>query len=106
MTVEALESSLISKSLLTDMTTLGVDDWLFVMNVSVALIMAMVLKIYVWCLIAVFLHFVLMLVTRMVPNILVVYGKYLRQSNAYCAMYSPMQKRGLRPQKFGRGDML
>jgi Type IV secretory pathway, VirB3-like protein len=105
MAIDVLESSGISKSLLTDMTTFGVDDWLFVMNVSVALIMAMVLKIYIWCAIAALLHFVLMVVTRLVPNILGVYGKYFRQSNVYSAVYSPMQKRGLRPVNFGRGVM-
>jgi Type IV secretory pathway, VirB3-like protein len=106
MAIEVLDSSLVSKSLLTDMTTFGVDDWLFVMNVSVALIMAMVLKIYIWCLIAGLLHFALMVVTRLVPNILVVYGRYFRQSNQYSAVYSPLQKRGLRPLTFGRGVMV
>jgi type IV secretory pathway VirB3-like protein len=106
MSLEVLNSSVVSKSLLTDMTTFGVDDWLFVINVSVAIIMAMVLKIYIWCLIAAVLHFVLMIVTRMVPNILGVYGKYFRQSNEYSAMYSPMQKRGLRPISFGREVMV
>jgi hypothetical protein len=106
MGIEVLESSMVSKSLLTDMTTFGVDDWLFVMNVSVALIMTMVLKIYIWCAIAGLLHFVLMIVTNIVPNILGVYGKYFRQSNVYSAIYLPSQKRGLRPLKFGRGLML
>ena len=57
--MEQLESSPVRKSLLTEMTTAGVDDWLFVMNVEIALVMAMILRIYSWVLIAVFLHFVL-----------------------------------------------
>lgn len=101
--MEQLESSPVSRSLLTEMTTGGVDDWLFVMNVEIALVMAMILRIYSWVLIAVFLHFVLMVVTKMVPNILNVYDKYLRQSSRYSARYSTSQKRGFRPVMFGRG---
>jgi type IV secretory pathway TrbD component len=101
--MEQLESSPVSRSLLTEMTTGGVDDWLFVMNVEIALVMAMILRIYSWVLIAVFLHFVLMVVTKMVPNILNVYAKYLRQSSRYSARYSTSQKRGFRPVTFGRG---
>lgn len=102
--MEQLESSDISKSLLTEMTTLGVDDWLFVLNVEIALIMVMILRIHAWAVIAVVLHFVLMLVTKMVPNILYVYAKYLRQSGKYSARYSTSQKRGFRPLMFGKGE--
>jgi type IV secretory pathway VirB3-like protein len=103
MSMEALESSTVSRSLLTEMTTWGVDDWLFVMNLEIALLMAMILRIYSWVLIAVALHFVLMVVTKMVPNILIVYAKYLRQAERYCARFSTIQKRGFRPLKLGRG---
>lgn len=101
--MEQLESSPVRKSLLTEMTTAGVDDWLFVMNVEIALVMAMILRIYSWVLIAILLHFVLMVVTKMVPNILNVYAKYLRQSGRYSAGYSTAQKRGYRPTMYGRG---
>ena len=101
--MEQLESSPVRKSLLTEMTTAGVDDWLFVMNVEIALVMAMILRIYSWVLIAILLHFVLMVVTKMVPNILNVYAKYLRQSGRYSARYSTAQKRGYRPAIFAKG---
>lgn len=104
--MEAIESSAVNKSLLTEMTTWGVDDWLFIVNIEIMLIMAMLLRIYAWIIVAILLHFVLMIVTRMVPNILIVYAKYLRQSSAYCASYSPIQKRGFRPVRFGRGEQL
>lgn len=101
--MEQLESSPVRKSLLTEMTTAGVDDWLFVMNVEIAIVMAMILRIYSWILIAILLHFVLMVVTKMVPNILNVYAKYLRQSERYSARYSTAQKRGFRPAMYGKG---
>lgn len=101
--MEPLESSPVRRSLLTEMTTWGVDDWLFVMNVEITLVMAMILRIYSWVLIAIALHFVLMGVTKMVPNILNVYAKYLRQSSRYCARYSTIQRRGFRPVMYGKG---
>lgn len=101
--MEQIESSEISRSLLTEMTTLGVDDWLFVMNVCIAIIMVMILRIHAWAVIGFFLHFVLMIVTKMVPNILYVYAKYLRQAGKYCARLISGQKRGFRPLKFGKG---
>ena len=104
--MEAIESSAVNKSLLTEMTTWGVDDWLFIVNIEIMLIMAMLLRIYAWIIVAILLHFVLMIVTRMVPNILIVYAKYLRQSSKYCASHSPIQKRGFRPIRFGRGEQL
>ena len=104
--MEAIESSAVNKSLLTEMTTWGVDDWLFIVNIEIMLIMAMLLRIYAWIIFAILLHFVLMIVTRMVPNILIVYAKYLRHSSTYCASYSPIQKRGFRPVRFGRGEQL
>lgn len=104
--MEQLESSAVSKSLLTEMTTLGVDDWLFVVNVEILFLMGGALRIYSWLFVAVFLHFVLMLVTRMVPNVLMVYAAHLRQASKYFAGFSPIQKRGLRPIKFGLGEQL
>jgi type IV secretory pathway VirB3-like protein len=101
--MEKLHSSHVNRSLLTEMTTAGVDDWLFVMNVEIAIVMAMILRIYSWVLIAIALHFVLMVVTKVVPNILNVYAKYLRQSVRYSARYSTLQKRGHRPVMFGKG---
>ena len=92
--------------MLTEMTTLGVDDWLFVLNIELALVMCMGLRIYAWVVIAFLLHFVLMIVTRLIPNLLEVYFKYLRQFDRYCAAYSPGQKRGLRPVGFGKEVML
>ena len=102
--IEPIATSQVSRALLTEMTTWGVDDWLFIINVELLLIMGMLLRIYAWAIVAVFLHFALMVVTRVVPNILDVYYKHLRQANKYSPHYSPIQKRGLRPFKFGRGD--
>jgi type IV secretory pathway VirB3-like protein len=97
---------MVKKSLLTEMTTLGVDDWLFVINALVAVVIVMGMKIYAWVLGAIFMHFVFMIVTRVVPNVVEIYAKYLRQSDRYCADFSPSQKRGFRPAQFGRDAQL
>jgi type IV secretory pathway VirB3-like protein len=103
--MQALQSSRVNKSLLTaDMTTFGVDDWLFVININVAIIMMVMLRIVSWGWVALAMHFVLMLVTRVSPNILLVYGKHLRQRDRYFAGYVARQSRGLRPAQLGRRE--
>ena len=100
MALEALESSPVKKSLLVQMTTFGVDDWLFVINLEVTLVIVMLLKIHFWAYIAIGLHFVLMMVTGMRPRLLEIYVKYMRQASRYWPGDSPLQKRGHVPSKF------
>lgn len=102
--MQTLDRSRVRKALLTELTTFGVDDWLFVINVEVALIMGVVLRIYHWFAVALLLHFVLMIVTRVTPNIVQVYVRYMRQAQRYTSAYSPLQRRGLRPQGWGREE--
>ena len=104
--MESLESSRVSHAMLTEMTTLGVDDWLFIMNIEMMLVMCMGLRIYAWVIVAFLLHFVLMVVTRQIPNLMEVYFKYWRQFDRYCATFSIAQKRGLRPLDFGKDELL
>lgn len=104
--MDALNGTPVKKGLLTELTTLGVDDWLFVANVEIALIMGVGLRFYMWFVLAVFLHFVLMIVTRLQPNILLVYIRYMRQSSAYAGTWSPLQKRCLRPMGWGREEQV
>ncbi len=100
--MEPIQSSQVKSSMLAYMTTFGVDDWLFVLNLEIALLMTMILKITSWLLVAFAMHFVLMLVTRMAPQLLECYAKHLRQATHYRPGFSPLQKRGLRPVGFGR----
>lgn len=102
--MEPLDSSVVRKSLLTYMTTLGVDDWLFIVNVEVALIFTMSLKLVYWPAIAVLLHFALMLVTKLSPQILESYAKHRAQASAYWPGPSPLQSKNPRPMKFGRNE--
>ncbi len=99
---ERIESSPVRQSLLAEMTTFGVDDWLFVINIEVALIMGMALRIWQWFVLAFLLHFMLMIVTRLSPNIVMVYVKYARQAGRYTASWLPVQRRCLRPAQLGR----
>ena len=69
------------------------------------LLMTMLIKVHSWLLVAVAMHFVLVLVTRMAPQLLECYAKHLRQASHYWPSCSPLQKRGLRPSGFGRKEM-
>ena len=100
MTLEVLESSPVKKSLLAHMTTFGVDDWLFVINLEIALFIVMLLKVHSWMVIAIGMHFVLMMVTSMRPRLLETYVKFMRQSRMYWPGPSPLQKRGHIPPRF------
>lgn len=103
MTPIAIESSLVNSSLYTEMTTLGVDDWLFIINAEVTVMLVFALHIHQWVFIAVPLHFVLMLVTKMSPRLMECYFAYLRQSSRYWSAPSPLQKRGIYPTMFTIG---
>ncbi len=103
--MEPIASSKVKSSMLAYMTTFGVDDWLFILNIEVALLMTMLLKIHSWLLVAVVMHFMLVLVTRMTPQLLECYAKHLRQASHYWPGSSPLQKRGLRPIGFDRKEM-
>jgi hypothetical protein len=102
--MNSLHSSSLNKGFLAELTTLGVDDWLFVANLEIALIMGVGLRFHWWFVLAIGLHFVLMIVTRLQPSILLVYLRYMRQSNKYVAAWSPLQKRCIRPLGWGRGE--
>lgn len=62
-----IEGSTVKKSLLTELTTLGVDDWLFVINVQLFLVMAGMFKIYLWVIVSAVMHVALMVVTQVQP---------------------------------------
>jgi hypothetical protein len=55
------------------------------------------LRIRVWVFVALILHFVLMLVTKLAPSILGCYYKHMGQSDRYFSGVSPLQKRGKCP---------
>lgn len=94
---ELFQKSKIKKSLLAEMTTFGVDDWLFIINIEVALFLVMMLRIRVWVFVALFMHFVLMLVTKLAPRVLGCYWKHMWQSDRYFSGNSPLQKHGKTP---------
>ena len=105
MNTDTLRASEVKTSMLTYMTTFGVDDWLFVFNMSVAIFVTTALRFYSWALIAFTLHFVLMVVTKLSPNILECYVKHSRQADRYSPFGNPMQKRNMRPEGFWRAGL-
>jgi type IV secretory pathway VirB3-like protein len=105
MAAEALNSSEVKSSMLTYMTTWGVDDWLFVLNVSLAIFITTAMRFYTWAVVALALHFCLMLVTRISPNILECYLKHMKQADRYSPFFNVFQKRGLRPAGFLRNEL-
>jgi len=92
-----IQGSKMRRSLLTEMTTFGVDDWLFVINVQVLMILGAGLRIYSWAIVAVVLHLILMLVTQLQPRVLSVYMGYIRQRERYTTWINCELKRGKRP---------
>ena len=90
--------------MLAYMTTFGVDDWLFVINLEIAIVFTVSLKFHYWPVIAFGLHLVLMLVTKLAPHILESYTKHLQQAPRYWPGASPLQTKNLRPLKFGRNE--
>jgi hypothetical protein len=92
-----MNGSRIKRSLLAEMTTLGVDDWLLILNVQLALLIVGVLRFYHWAWVTLALHFVLVAVTRYQPRILLVYWKYMAQRNSYCDWCALPLTRGMRP---------
>lgn len=93
-----MQTSSVKRSLLTEMTTFGVDDWLFVVNVELFLVIGAGLRIYSWAAIALSLHFVLMLVTKFQPRVLEVYLRHIRQSSRYTNWSGRSLQRGKRPE--------
>ena len=88
-----LESSAVNTSLLTIQTTFGVDDWLFVLNVCVAILIGVMLRIHVWAFVAALIHLVLMGVTQLSPSLLEVYVRFARQAPRYSPFASTATKR-------------
>jgi type IV secretory pathway VirB3-like protein len=101
--MEELDSSEIKKSLLSQLTTLGVDDWLFVMNLCTAILVSVILRFPRFLILSLLMHFVLMVVTQLSPQLLEKYLKHMRQSDRYTPWPMATQKRGLRPLGYGRG---
>lgn len=91
--------------MLTYMTTFGVDDWLFVLNVCLAIFITIAMRFYGWALVAFALHFCLMIVTRVSPNILECYLKHTVQSQKYSPFANVFQTRNLRPVGFDRSPL-
>ena len=94
----AMNGSYVRKSLLTEMTTLGVDDWLLIINVQLALFIMGILRIYDWAWVTVLAHFLLVWVTQSQPRILAVYYRYMFQQDRYDAWSALPLKRGARPE--------
>lgn len=92
-----LHRSRIKKSLLTELTTLGVDDWLFVINVEIFLVIGVALRFYGWAVVTLVLHFVLMAVTELQPRVLQVYFRHVRQRARYTSWSALPLQRGKRP---------
>ncbi len=103
--MSGLPTSEIKRSMLVYHTTLGVDDWLLVINVCMTIIVVTALRIYVWLFVAVALHFALMVVSRLQPCLLEVYVRFSLQSDRYSPFATARQKRNLRPAGF-RGAAL
>ena len=78
-----LDSSQVNTSLLTAQTTLGVDDWLFVLNVCVLILIGGMLRMHIWLPIAALIHLVLMGVTQISPNLLEVYVRFSGQASKH-----------------------
>lgn len=89
-----IEGSTVKKSLLTELTTLGVDDWLFVINVELFLVMAVMFKMYLWVIVTAVLHVALMVVTQVQPRVLQVYFKFARQRVRYSSWCITQPARG------------
>ena len=92
----AMNGSYVRKSLLTEMTTLAVDDWLLIINVQLALFIMGILRIYDWAGVTVLAHFLLVWVTQAQPRILAVYFRYMFQRDRYDAWSALPLKRGTR----------
>jgi type IV secretory pathway VirB3-like protein len=101
--MERLDSSDVNTAILHPMTTLGVDDWLFTFNVLQCMYIGVATRWSGWLIVSVVFHFLLMLVTKLKPNLIDCYMKYSRQANRYDPYPSINQRRGLRPVGFGRG---
>lgn len=97
-----LETSPVKTSMLAYKTSFGVDDWLFIINCSVCIVAVMVLHFWPWLVVACVIHAVLILVTKVSPDILPCYLKHMHQADRYTPFANPQQQRGLRPQGFGR----
>ncbi len=92
-----MKGSYVRKSLLTEMTTLGVDDWLLIINLELALFIIGILKFHQWAGVTVLAHFLLVWVTQAQPRILAVYFRYMFQRDRYDAWSALPLKRGIRP---------
>jgi hypothetical protein len=93
-----MDGSYVRKSLLSEMTTLGVDDWLLIINVELALFIIGILKFHHWAWVTLLAHFMLVWVTQAQPRILAVYFKHMNQGDRYDAWSALPLKRGKRPQ--------
>lgn len=81
--MSTLDGSKVQASMLTYMTTLGVDDWLFIANLEVALIAIVLLRFYPWVFFMVVIHLLMVAVTRLRPHLLECYTRHMRQANRY-----------------------
>ena len=104
--IPVFDHSYIEHSMLTNMTTAGVDDWLFVINACVSIVFVFGLKVTSFLGFALLAHGVLFYVSRVSPNILEKYIKYIGQAPRYGRNPRIKQTRGLRPFGFGRGVCL
>ena len=98
--MEEIHRSQVNTSMFVYKTILGVDDWLFIANLEVLLVVLSLLHMVEWIAAALVLHFVLMLVTRLSPRLVDCYWVHMRQANRYWPGRSPLQTRGKRPAMF------
>jgi type IV secretory pathway TrbD component len=92
-----MHGSSFEKPLLIEMTTFGVDDWLFVANVELFLVICIGMRVYAWAGIALALHAALIVVTRVQPRMLGVYFKHTQQKTAYTSWSNLPPKRSKKP---------
>lgn len=79
----ALEGSKVRTSMLAYMTTFGVDDWLFIINLEIGLIAVFLFRFYPWIGVMAVIHLLMVAVTKLRPHLLECYTRHMRQANRY-----------------------
>jgi type IV secretory pathway TrbD component len=83
----------------------GADYSLCMINVGVLLFMIMSLRLWFWIPIAGIIHLLLRQLTGGDPHMRKIYIRYSMQANRYDPWPQPVQKRGFRPQGFGKDSI-
>lgn len=84
----------------------GVEEALFALNLGLAVFMALSLRQYWYPVVALLLHFILRGVSKRESIAGKIYLRYSRQADVYSPWPALSQKRGFRPDGFGRNERL